>query len=301
MRIAHGPSPAPTKMWCVPGGQWTKSQAFSRRSSPSIRQMHSPERTRKSSWTASAWYLPLGWPGCSDVDADSELRERVVPALEVHPLPALLVPRPARVGRVEHEPTFGLDDGAVLGLRDLGLRDSHRAKEPLHVGVGLVVPATSRPSSSSVAVSAASSSAEAVLVLLVGRESRRSSASRYASSSSGSAARASSSPLSVTSTRYERPSSGFGVRRTRPRSTSRWMLSRSVVVAMPVGLGDRGRGHRRESADLREQAEEIGRDADVAKLPVDDRAGELEEPVDIEKEVAVGHSPSIVDGSAYTR
>ena len=29
MKITHGPSPAPTKMCSVPGGQWTKSHAFS--------------------------------------------------------------------------------------------------------------------------------------------------------------------------------------------------------------------------------------------------------------------------------
>jgi hypothetical protein len=55
MTITHGPSPAPTKMWSVPAGQWTKSHAFSRRSSPSIRTTHSPETTRKSSWTLSRW------------------------------------------------------------------------------------------------------------------------------------------------------------------------------------------------------------------------------------------------------
>jgi RNA polymerase sigma factor (sigma-70 family) len=43
------PSPAPTKMCPVSGGQWTKSHARSRRSSPSISSRHSPVRTRKSS------------------------------------------------------------------------------------------------------------------------------------------------------------------------------------------------------------------------------------------------------------
>ena len=39
---------------------------------------------------------------------------------------------------------------------------------------------------------------------------------------------------SSSSRRYERPSAGLGDRRTRPRSTSRWMLSRSVVSGDPV-------------------------------------------------------------------
>ena len=37
--------------------------------------MHSPERTRKSSCTFSAWYFPFGWPGWSDVDADAVFLE----------------------------------------------------------------------------------------------------------------------------------------------------------------------------------------------------------------------------------
>ena len=36
----------------------TKSQAFRRRSSPSITSTHSPETTRKSSWPRSPWYMP---------------------------------------------------------------------------------------------------------------------------------------------------------------------------------------------------------------------------------------------------
>ena len=64
-RIAHGPSPAPTKTCSVQAGQWTKSQARSRRSSPSISSRHSPESTRKSSWSSSPWYMQAGWPGSS--------------------------------------------------------------------------------------------------------------------------------------------------------------------------------------------------------------------------------------------
>ncbi len=57
------PSPAPTKMCSVHGGQCTKSHAFSARSWPSTISRHSPERTRKSSCASSPWYMPLGSPG----------------------------------------------------------------------------------------------------------------------------------------------------------------------------------------------------------------------------------------------
>src|SRR5256886_448642 len=63
--IPHGSSPAPTKTWFVPGGQWTKSQACSGRSSPSTSSRHSPNRTRKSSCWFSRWYMQAGWPGSS--------------------------------------------------------------------------------------------------------------------------------------------------------------------------------------------------------------------------------------------
>src|SRR3954469_14093024 len=65
MKITHGPSPAPTRMCSVSGGQCTKSHAFSGRSSPSINSKHSPASTRKFSWLASRWYRPLASPGCS--------------------------------------------------------------------------------------------------------------------------------------------------------------------------------------------------------------------------------------------
>src|SRR5437016_8665595 len=64
MKMTHGPSPVPTNEWLVRGGQWTKSQALSGRSSSSIRSRHSPARTRKSSCADSRWYRPPGWPGC---------------------------------------------------------------------------------------------------------------------------------------------------------------------------------------------------------------------------------------------
>src|SRR5438128_632881 len=65
IRIVHGPSPAPTNTCSVHAGQWTKSQAFSGRSSPSTSSRHSPESTRKSSSHSSPWYMQLGWPGFS--------------------------------------------------------------------------------------------------------------------------------------------------------------------------------------------------------------------------------------------
>src|SRR5581483_4173415 len=49
IRITQGPSPAPTKMCSVQGGECKKSQAPSRRSSPSTIRTHSPCSTRKSS------------------------------------------------------------------------------------------------------------------------------------------------------------------------------------------------------------------------------------------------------------
>ncbi len=48
-----GPSPAPTIMCAVPGGQCTKSQARSGRSAPSTIRTASPATTRKSSWSTS--------------------------------------------------------------------------------------------------------------------------------------------------------------------------------------------------------------------------------------------------------
>ena len=67
MKITHGPSPAPTKMWSVSGGQWTKSHAFSGRSSPSISSRHSPASTRNSSGSASRWYIPVRLSGLEHV------------------------------------------------------------------------------------------------------------------------------------------------------------------------------------------------------------------------------------------
>ena len=63
--MTHGPVPAPTIMWPVRGGQWTKSHRRSGRSSPSITSSASPETTRKSSWSASQWYMPIDSPGSS--------------------------------------------------------------------------------------------------------------------------------------------------------------------------------------------------------------------------------------------
>src|SRR3954447_23179979 len=65
MKMTQGPSPVPTKVWRVPGGQWTKSHARSGRSSSSISSRHSPASTRKSSCDDSAWYIPVGFPGSS--------------------------------------------------------------------------------------------------------------------------------------------------------------------------------------------------------------------------------------------
>src|SRR4051794_11129196 len=45
------------------GGQWTKSQARSGRSSPSTISSASPTSTRKSSWSASQWYIAIVSPG----------------------------------------------------------------------------------------------------------------------------------------------------------------------------------------------------------------------------------------------
>ena len=62
-RTTHGPSPAPTKTCSVHGGQWTKSHARKRRSSPSTISRHSPARTRKSSCASSPWYMRSARPG----------------------------------------------------------------------------------------------------------------------------------------------------------------------------------------------------------------------------------------------
>ena len=53
--------------------------------------------------------------------------------------------------------------------------------------------------------------------------------------------------------------------------------------------------------DLREEPEQIGRDANLSELPVDHGAGQLRDPEEVEKEAPVDHRPSIVDDSACTR
>ena len=60
-----GPSPAPMITWFVFAGQWRRSHAFIGRSSPSTIASASPARTRKSSWSASQWYIDIGSPGPS--------------------------------------------------------------------------------------------------------------------------------------------------------------------------------------------------------------------------------------------
>src|SRR5919204_10549 len=45
------------------GGKWTKSQARRGRSSSSTMSRASPLSTRKSSWSASQWYIDIGSPG----------------------------------------------------------------------------------------------------------------------------------------------------------------------------------------------------------------------------------------------
>ena len=119
MTIAHGPSPAPTKVCRVQGGQWTKSHAFRRRSSPSITRMHSPETTRKSSWPLSPWYEAV-LAGPENLDAEAELMELLLP-FEVGVLPAVVAPDPGRVAGVEHEPAVALGHEPELGLRQLRL------------------------------------------------------------------------------------------------------------------------------------------------------------------------------------
>ena len=54
--------------------------------------MYSPETTRKSSWFDSPWYMPFGWPGRENLDAEAELGP-LLPPFEVGVLPALLAAR----------------------------------------------------------------------------------------------------------------------------------------------------------------------------------------------------------------
>ena len=64
-RIAQCDSPAPTITCFAPAGQCTKSHRRNGRSTPSITSTASPARTRKSSWSASQWYIAMGSPGPS--------------------------------------------------------------------------------------------------------------------------------------------------------------------------------------------------------------------------------------------
>ena len=100
----QGPSPAPTIMWLVPAGQWTKSLWPQRPLLALDDEQRLAARTRKSSWSASQWYIPIGSPGPRTKRAIPTWGNSVSPSNGSEcPRPAMA---PARLARVEHEPAL---------------------------------------------------------------------------------------------------------------------------------------------------------------------------------------------------
>src|SRR5262245_7187208 len=128
-------------MWFDRGGQWTKSHSRSGRSRPSISSNASPESTRKSSWSAYQWYIPIGSPGpstysviptCgksvapskgSDFPRRGRSRQRASRAFSTNqPSPAAASPpSSSRIGASGTATRGILQDGRIFG----GARDSH--------------------------------------------------------------------------------------------------------------------------------------------------------------------------------
>ena len=91
----HGASPAPTIVCFAPAGQCTKSHCRRGRSSPSITRSASPASTRKSSWSASQWYIAIGSPGASRVRLMPSSWKSVAPSKPA-PSNSQRTPRPSR-------------------------------------------------------------------------------------------------------------------------------------------------------------------------------------------------------------
>src|SRR3954453_8228426 len=134
-RTRQVPFPAPTITCFASGGQWTKSHCRSGRSSPSMTSVASPERTRKSCWSDSQWYIAIGSPVGPPPRLPPPQRDDVDPhllevglALEQAVGAAVRPGTPGRVARVEDEPSVALRDETVLGL--LHLRLGNHGQEP---------------------------------------------------------------------------------------------------------------------------------------------------------------------------
>ena len=104
MKITHGPSPAPTKMWSVPGGQWTKSQA-SQRPLLALDQQHAlAGEDEEVLLVGLAVVHAARLAGLEHGDRVADLRERASSPSKMHAAPKRLVRHPRRLADVDHEP-----------------------------------------------------------------------------------------------------------------------------------------------------------------------------------------------------
>ena len=119
MTMAHGPSPAPTKVCSCPGRAMDEvpllqaalltfdhEQAFAGDDEEVL--------------LAALAVVQAVLTGPENLDPEAELSELLLP-LEVGVLPAVVAADPGRVARVEHEPAVALDHEAELGLLQLRL------------------------------------------------------------------------------------------------------------------------------------------------------------------------------------
>ena len=130
MNTTHGPSPAPTKMCSVIDGQWTKSHAFRRRSSPSTSSRHSPAEHEEVLLVGLAVVqrARLSWP--HDRDRVADLLERHGVALEHAGVGEVAAAHPGRVAHVDHEPAVGGRHEARVRLLHPRLRNHHESSHP---------------------------------------------------------------------------------------------------------------------------------------------------------------------------
>ena len=117
-------------MWFVPGAQWKKSQAFSRRSSILDDENALAGEDEEVLLDVLRVVLPIRFARGKDVDADAVVRE-AIGQLEVGPVPGLFAPHPACVGQVDDEPARRRGGHTVLGVLDARLVGHvERLREP---------------------------------------------------------------------------------------------------------------------------------------------------------------------------
>src|ERR687897_399986 len=124
MNSTHGPSPEPTQMRSIPGGQWTKSRARSR--SPSMSARHSPART--GSPDRPPVIEPAGPSGPQHGARVADLAERRRIAREDACIPERVAGHPRRVADAHGEPPVLGGDEPDRRLLHPRLR--HHAPDP---------------------------------------------------------------------------------------------------------------------------------------------------------------------------